>query len=127
MVYRNALVTAVLASAASVLGCGPSIDDFTALRELDSNGDGWITAADDAWPRLLLWADRRGDRVSSPEAMVSLERAGVVAIDLAFTLRPRCDLRGNCEGERARFVFRDAGGEEHAGEVIDVYLKYQRD
>ncbi len=98
---------------------------FEALRELDSNGDGRISAADAAFGDLVTWSDRDGDRVSTAAELSSLASLGVVAIDLGATLAPRCDARGNCEGERAGFRFVGADGQERSGEVIDVYLAHQ--
>jgi hypothetical protein len=106
---------------------GRAANGFAALRELDSNGDGWITAADEAWPRLVVWSDRDADRVSSPEEIVPLSRAGVVAIALRATRPWRCDARGNCEGERATLVSRSPEGDERVGEVVDVYLRIRHD
>jgi hypothetical protein len=101
------------------------MNGFLALRELDTDGDGRITPADQAWASLLVWTDRNGDRVSSRDELASLYSTGVTAIDLGYTRETRCDARGNCEGERAGFRFRDATGVERAGNVIDVYLRLQ--
>ena len=114
-------------SATPLRAGGLASNGFVALRELDSDGDGAITASDEAWARLLVWTNRDGNRVSSPDELVPLSRTGVVRIDLGFSLPWRCNRRGNCEGERARFVFRSAEGDEHAGEVVDVYLRAQRE
>ena len=38
------------------------------------------------------------------------------------TSEKRCDGRGNCEIERARFRYLDEAGAERTGEIIDVYL-----
>ncbi|MFO0761601.1 MAG: calcium-binding protein [Byssovorax sp.] len=106
---------------------GRAENGFVALRELDSNGDGWITPADAAWCDLLVWSDRDRDRVSSPGELTPLGAAGVAAIDLAFSSIPRCDARGNCEVERARFVYRDAELGLRRGDVVDVHLRHQRE
>jgi hypothetical protein len=104
---------------------GRAANGFVALRELDTDGDGRLTPTDQAWASLLVWTDRNGDRVSSRDELASLESTGVTAIDLGFAREPRCDARGNCEGERAGFRFRDATGVERGGNVIDVYLRLQ--
>jgi hypothetical protein len=114
-----------LFGSATVLSSGRiAANGFEALRELDSNGDGWITAADTAWPRLRLWADRDGDRVSSPGELEPVATR-IEGIELADTSARRCDARGNCEVERARMLYRDASGAPRTGSVVDVHLRFQ--
>jgi hypothetical protein len=99
---------------------------FAALRALDDNGDGRITADDPGFARLLVWADRDGDRRSAPGELSPAAALELVSIDLGFVVEPRCDARGNCEVERASFRYRDAAGVERTGAVIDVHLAAQR-
>jgi len=94
---------------------------FVALAELDSDGDGQITAADARWDELVLWADHDGDRRSSGWELLPLASFEVVAVELGYTSRRECDGAGNCAIERARFVYRSAGA-ERTGEVVDVHL-----
>jgi hypothetical protein len=95
---------------------------FEALRELDTNADGRITAEDAAFARLLVWSDRDGDRRSSPGELVTAAAWGLLSIDLAYSVEPSCDTRGNCEVERATFRFVDGHGIERVGAVVDVHL-----
>jgi hypothetical protein len=78
-------------------------------------------------PRLVLWADTDGDRVSSPGELRPLETYGFVAIDLGYARVPRCDARGNCEVERATFRYRASASDEREGTVVDVHLRFQTD
>jgi hypothetical protein len=94
---------------------------FIALASLDEDGDGWITAADSAFARLLLWRDRDQDRRSSSNELVTVRDAGIVAIALDYRTAARCE-DGDCELERARFRFVDDHGVERGGEVIDVHF-----
>ncbi|MCB9567026.1 MAG: calcium-binding protein [Myxococcales bacterium] len=94
---------------------------FDALGELDSDGDGRITASDARWGELVLWADHDGDRRSSGWELLPLESYGVEAIELGYHRAVECDGRGNCGIERASFTFRE-GGAARSGEVVDVYL-----
>ena len=94
---------------------------FIALAELDANHDGRIDAADPAFASLVVGADRDNDRKSTPDELTPLSNT-IVSISLANHVELRCDARSNCEGERATFVWRDAGGALHQGSVIDVYL-----
>jgi hypothetical protein len=116
-----------LFGSATVLSNGkrPS-NGFIALRELDDNGDGQITPADAAFPRLLLWSDRDDDRASTAGELASASSRKLLSIDLGYTTSaPRCNARGNCEIERATFRYMDDTGAARTGEVIDVHLKSQ--
>lgn len=95
---------------------------FEALAPLDSNGDGWISAQDEAWSRLVLWRDQNQDRRSQPRELRGLEGEGVLAIELKFRVVGRCEAGGSCEGERARILWRDGDGNERRGAVVDVHL-----
>ena len=94
---------------------------FVALANLDDDRDGQITARDAAFAQLLLWRDADQDRVSSPDELMPASAAGLVAIRLGYQVAIRCD-DGDCEVERAGFVFRDASGRDREGSVIDVHL-----
>lgn len=98
---------------------------FEALAELDSNGDGKIDSRDAAWSKLLVWADANGDRQSGAGELTSASAMKLVSIDLTYSSDKRCDARGNCEIERARFRYLDASGVEKTGAVVDVHLKFQ--
>jgi hypothetical protein len=116
-----------LFGSATVLSNGkrPS-NGFIALRELDDNGDGQLTPADAAFPRLLLWSDRDDDRTSTAGELASASSLKLLSIDLGYTAAaPRCDARGNCEIERATFRYVDDTGAARTGDVIDVHLKSQ--
>jgi hypothetical protein len=94
---------------------------FAALAALDDNGDGWITSADASFDKLLVWRDKNQDRRSSASELTSAQSAGLVAIALDYRVAPRCS-DGDCEMERARFVYIGDGGEERRGDVIDVHF-----
>ena len=95
---------------------------FEALAALDADGDGRITARDPAFARLLVWRDTDQDRTSSARELESAGDAGLVSIDLGYRDVPMCT-GGSCEVERARFVFRDARGQERRGDVVDVHTR----
>ena len=52
-------------SATRLRGGGLADNGFTALTELDADGDGKVTASDPKFAELVLWADGYGDRRSS--------------------------------------------------------------
>ena len=95
---------------------------FEALAALDHNGDGVIDARDPAFARLRLWFDQDGDRRSNVAELRSLRAASVVSLSLNFADTWICDARGNCEGQRAAFSWRDSRGRKRVGEVVDVHL-----
>ncbi len=98
-----------------------SPNGFVALAQLDSDGDGKISAGDARFGELVLWADHDGDRRSSGWEMLPLASFEIVEIELAYASRRQCDAAGNCGVERASFVYRQ-GGRERVGEVVDVHL-----
>jgi hypothetical protein len=73
-----------------------------------------------------VWADADGDRRSTKGELRPAAELGIVSIELAYRSRPACDARGNCEGERSTFTYRDASGLLRTGTVVDVHLAVQR-
>ena len=115
-----------LFGSATVLRGGARADHgFTALAELDADGDGRIAAGDPEFARLVLWADHDADRRSTTWELTPVAAAGLVSVDLDYRKDARCDARGNCEVERASFTYRDGLGRLRGGEVVDVHLACQ--
>lgn len=96
---------------------------FIALAEMDSNLDGRVDARDEQWDRVLVWSDVDGDRKSTANELQTARLRDLVAVELEYAVDRRCDARGNCEVERARFVYQDGSGRELFGAVIDVHLR----
>lgn len=94
---------------------------FAALAALDEDGDGQITSRDPRFADLVVWRDTNQDRQSSPDELTTIGDAGIVAIALGYRVVPHC-AAGNCELERAGFVYRGPGGVERTGDVIDVHM-----
>jgi hypothetical protein len=102
---------------------------FNALAELDrdirgGNGDGYLTAEDQMWPRLVLWTDKNHNGVSEPNEVRRLDHAGVIAVSLAYRLSRRVDGSGN----RFRYqgvIFRAVRGATVPATLYDVFLMYQ--
>jgi len=112
-------------SATRLVAGGVADNGFTALKELDSDGDGRLTAADPGFAALVVWSDSDGDRRSTGLELQPVAALGLVAIELGYASGRRCDARGNCEIERAGFTYTDALGRTKGGEVIDVHLGCQ--
>lgn len=96
---------------------------FLALALFDDalsggNEDGQISAADEIFVRLRLWRDVDHNGRSESSEMMTLDQAGLLWIDLAFSSANRRDRHGN------RFAFRSRSG--WVGEVVrqiwNVYL-----
>ena len=98
---------------------------FEALAQLDLNHDEKIDAADPYFAKLLLWSDANSDRISDKSELQTLAERGIKSISLKFKLKTHCDERGNCENERAEFIWVDKDGKEHKGEVVDINLLSQ--
>ena len=112
-------------SATRLRGGSLADNGFTALAELDVNGDGKITAEDPGFAELVSWSDGDADRRSSGLELQPLAALGLLAIELEYSKDRRCDARSNCEVERASFTWRDGLGREQTGEVVDVHLACQ--
>ncbi|MBS2028456.1 MAG: hypothetical protein JST54_11165 [Deltaproteobacteria bacterium] len=112
-----------LFGSATLVNGKPARDGFEALAALDANHDGVLDARDPDFKRLVVWTDTNGDRRSTPDELKPLSAFGVKSIRVNYHIAPRCDAHGNCEVERAGFMWRDAKGHAHQGEVVDVHLK----
>lgn len=96
---------------------------FEALRKLDSNRDGWITAKDSEFKNIKLWRDRGGDGISQDGEVVPLSALGIVKISLQYKHRLRPIGHHAEEREVAEFWFRDTqAGKMKKGMVVDIWL-----
>ncbi len=57
-------------------------DGYTALRELDSNGDNGITQADVQWVNLKVWVDKNSDGINQDDEMSALDSLNITKLDL---------------------------------------------
>jgi Ca2+-binding RTX toxin-like protein len=58
---------------------------FNTLRQLDSNQDNWISAADTAFSQLQVWRDLNQDGYSDADELFSLSQLGISRIQVTFT------------------------------------------
>jgi len=72
-----------LFGAATVLSSGHRAGDgYTAMRDIDSNHDGKLTATDAAFKDLQVWVDANGDGITGNGELKSLASLGIIEIDL---------------------------------------------
>jgi hypothetical protein len=92
---------------------------FVALAELDSNRDGLVSAADEAFSRLLLWFDANRDGESVPSELTVLSGSRVVAISTDVRMSQKKDKFGNRFKYRAKVYYAD-GRQSFAYDVFPV-------
>jgi Ca2+-binding RTX toxin-like protein len=60
-----------------------AIQGFDALKDLDSNGDGFITSADAAFGELKVWQDANQDGISQSSELKTLGQLDITSIGLS--------------------------------------------
>jgi len=90
---------------------------FAKLASFDSNGDGFLTAADTDFAKLILWQDANSDGVTNAGELVSLAKAGVSALAVAYQELPYLDANGNLHLERSSAVI-----DGRQVDMTDVYF-----
>jgi hypothetical protein len=73
---------------------------FVALAQYDvpalsGNDDGLITEEDEVWSWLFLWIDKNADGISTPNEVVSLKQANLVALETIPRESKQVDPAGN--------------------------------
>jgi ALTTAQ repeat-containing protein len=72
-------------------------DGYSALRELDSDHDGKITAADANFKELQVWVDGNGDGITDGGELKTLASLGIIELDLGAKTGTEID-NGNLLG-----------------------------
>ena len=103
-----------------VFGNG-TVDGFTELAALDSNGGGTIDAADDRFADLLLWRDLNDNGRSEAEELQSLADGGVTSIDLNAT-ESDTTLAGHRISHTSSFARTDGT----TGTIVDAWFENNR-
>jgi Ca2+-binding RTX toxin-like protein len=91
---------------------------FEALRELDGNRDGIISADDAAFAELRVWQDTNGDGQTDEGELLTLGEAGVRDINLTYVNASQTDARGNIHKQIGSYSTTD--GQTH--EANDVWF-----
>ena len=99
---------------------GATANGFEALRPLDRNGDGKITAADPAFAELSVWQDD-GDGICKHHEMRSLPSVGVEMLSLHYQKRDIDDAAGSWLGLWSEFQTKEG----HKASLVDVFFSMQ--
>ncbi|WP_091459424.1 hypothetical protein [Giesbergeria anulus] len=105
-----------------------AVDGFAALRALDSNGDGSLTAEDAAFTELAVWKDIDGNGQTGAGELLSLKDAGVAALHLDAKVSTATD-KGNLLGLVSSYETTDGQHRDlvdvwfRQGEVVDASLR----
>ncbi|NWA11636.1 hypothetical protein [Pseudomonas gingeri] len=102
---------------------GPMEDGFTALRRLDSNGDGRIDAADALYDKLLVWQDKNQNTVSDADELMSLQEAGIKSISLD---KVESVYRPDKSGNTIKWISEYTLESGETQEIADVYFRYSK-
>jgi Ca2+-binding RTX toxin-like protein len=103
-----------------------AVSDLEGLRVYDSNGDNFITAADERFANFRIWQDLNQDGVSDPGELQTLVEAGIGSLSLTLNLTgnaPQPGSRENTIYGTSFFQWVDGS----IGEVGDVALAYVSD
>ena len=76
---------------------------FVALRELDADGDGYITAKDPAYAELRLWIDENHDGYTDPGELHTLAEFHIESLNLSYLEQNNTDVNGNQLREKSTF------------------------
>lgn len=88
-------------SIAELFGGASKGSGFARLASFDSNGDGFVTADDAQFSALTLWQDANSNGITDAGELVSLAKAGVTSLTVAFEELPFLDANGNLHLERS--------------------------
>ncbi|MDO5686726.1 MAG: FrpA/C, partial [Neisseria sp.] len=93
---------------------------FAALADLDTNGDGKITAADADFHQLKVWRDLNGDGVSQADELFTLDELGITELNTAFTHTSQNLGNGNTLAQIGSFTKADGS----SGKMGDVNFAF---
>lgn len=81
-----------------------AVNGFEALSELDANGDGVIDASDPIFAELRVWVDANIYGHTDEGELLTLEEAGIQAINVAYDNSSYIDANGNEHRQVGSFV-----------------------
>jgi hypothetical protein len=112
-INRNGTVDSV----AELFGSA-TIDGFAVLETLDTNGDGKITAADEAFSELRVWRDLNQDGVSQANELFTLTELNITEISTQTT-----DATGTNQGHDLGLTSLFTRTNGTTGEATSVYFQ----
>lgn len=114
---------------ATTLTTGPNAgqkatDGFSALADLDSNGDGLISSLDAQFSALRVWRDLNQDGVSQAGELYTLAQLGIASINVSKTEHSTALSNGNVVADLGSYTRSDGtqGEAGTAGQLADVDL-----
>ena len=90
---------------------------YAALAELDSNGDGIVSAADAAFQTLRVWQDLNQDGISQTNELRTLEELGIQSLDVAYEDVNQNLGNGNTLAQEGSYTKKD-GTTAQAGDLL---------
>ncbi|WP_426576497.1 hypothetical protein ACP179_18975 [Xenorhabdus stockiae] len=103
----------------SILKNGIKADNgFTALADLDDNGDGIFDQHDSLWDSLELWVDSNHDAVTDSGELYKLSESGISSINLAYKENGFKDINGNVHGLESTVNWSNG----NVTKIVDVYF-----
>ena len=90
---------------------------YAALAELDSNGDGIVSAADAAFQTLRVWQDLNQDGISQTNELRTLEELGIQSLDVAYKDANKNFGNGNTLAQQGSYTKTD-GTTAQAGDLL---------
>ncbi|MGL5699431.1 MAG: hypothetical protein ACRCYL_09290, partial [Kluyvera sp.] len=80
---------------------------YEALKSLDDNNDYFIDSKDNAWATLQLWQDKNSNGIADNGELISLQDAGIVAIDTRYSTSNAVDAQGNAHKQASVIYYND--------------------
>lgn len=103
---------------------------YEALQALDGNHDGVLNADDAIWQELNVWQDRNGNAQVDEGELLSLNEAGIAAINTDYQKSTRVDEQGNAHKQTSEITMLD-GSTHHSADVWFAtnmgYTRYTED
>ena len=90
---------------------------YAALAELDSNGDGIVSAADAAFQTLRVWQDLNQDGISQTNELRTLEELGIQSLDVTYKDVNKNLGNGNTLAQQGSYTKKD-GTTAQAGDLL---------
>ena len=109
-------------SATKLLNGKRAANGFEALKDLDSNHDGFLTSKDAQWRSLRLWFDRNFDGFSQHSEIDRLEQYQVKSINLNYIELLEMDEHGNQTRERSTYT-RRIRGKDTPLLAVDIWFR----